>query len=162
VLIFKKSSVIEFMVKHFNTKRAGTRLRVLRNYLGLRRPEMGSLCGLTSERIRNLEDLKQKMNEQDLEIFCSSWPFAIDYLITGGALRLDPTESRIINVINQVLIENPTYHQQASAIVDICEPGKHNTMAHAAVSIPCVQKEAGIILKAIMVETTKGAKADAR
>jgi len=146
------------MIKNFNIDRAGTRLRIIRTLLGLKRPEMAAQCGLSAERLRNLEDLKQKLNEDDLATITESWAFTTDYLLHGDPLRLDRDTPQIEAAINAALVSSPELFAQAAKIADILaiEP------QGAALYIPEFRNVLHVQLKKLIQEATKKAKSDAR
>ncbi len=71
--------------KHKETR--GERLKYLRNALGHDNLTLFSdITGMSEAHIRAIEDNKRAMNDSDCHKVGKVWPWAVEYLLTGGEL----------------------------------------------------------------------------
>lgn len=68
---------------------AGERIKGLRELMGLSRTEFGELVGIEPARIRNIELLRTKVNEDDFAALGVAVPQLIPWLTYSAALTFD-------------------------------------------------------------------------
>jgi transcriptional regulator with XRE-family HTH domain len=146
------------MIEKFNIERAGTRLRIVRILTGTTRPQLCDALGFTSDRLRNLETHKQKLNEEDFEAISMLWPIYSDYIIKSGHVRLDPTNETIKQIASAKLLEDPERLKEAQAIKNV----SGIDLVRCALIIPAFRKLMCTELNKMISEATKKARKDAR
>jgi transcriptional regulator with XRE-family HTH domain len=145
------------MIEKFNIERAGTRLRIIRTMTGTTRPQLCKALGFHTDRLRNLETHKQKLNEDDIEALARYWPLFSDYIMTGGAIRLDPSKELIQDKASKLLLEHPEQLATAQAIKNTAGID----LVRAALTLPAFRKAIKAELKKLINEATKKARKDA-
>jgi transcriptional regulator with XRE-family HTH domain len=146
------------MIEKFNIKRAGSRLRTVRILNGITRPQLCDALGISSDRLRNLETHKQKLNEEDFESISMLWPIFTDYIVKSGHIRLDPSNETIKQLASSKLLEDPQRLKEAQAIKDV----SGIDLVRAALIIPAFRKTMCTELNKMINEATKKARKDAR
>ncbi|EAT13367.1 hypothetical protein HF888_07730 [Bermanella marisrubri] len=146
------------MIKNFNIDRAGTRLRIIRKILGFNRPQFSAHVGITPDRLKNLEDLKQKLNETDILAVTTSWPFLADYLTHKEGIRLDPSSEYIHALASNLLLKQIDLLAKAQEVQKISDCD----LVRSALVIPQFRDLLKKELKAKLASATQEAKTDAR
>lgn len=145
-------------MQNFDESRAGTRLRILRHLNHMTRAQLCKSLGYRSDRLRNLEDLKQKLNEDDFQKITELWPNCSDYLTRSGPLKLDPTCDIVKDRTSTTLLNNPEHLEKAQQIKDLTDLD----MVRAALTIPefrdLIYNELDLLLDKAKAEAKENAR----
>ncbi len=142
----------------FDIKRAGTRVRIVRHATSQSRAQLCKAINISPHRLRNLEGLRQKLNEEDFQALQSHWPIFIDFIISDQKIRLDPSNDYIREKVSAVLLEHPDKLAEAQTIKEIAGID----LVRAALTLPNFRKIIHKSLDKIMNLATRDALLDAR
>lgn len=72
--------------------RAGERLAIVRHWLKFSRSDFQSETGISASRLFDLERLRQKVHDTDIQAVCSRYPEVAEFVASGGPTRLRPID----------------------------------------------------------------------
>lgn len=86
-----------------STTRAGERLAIVREWLKLSRGEFHTETGIAATRLFDLERLRQKVHDSDIQSVCDKYPEITDFLAHEGPARVGSTDLLLLRTAASTL-----------------------------------------------------------
>lgn len=88
--------------------KAGRRLAIIRKWAGLSRAGFGIETGISESRLYDLERLRQKIHDTDIESICKKYPELANFIACGGPARLMPNDLLMLKAAAVSCEHDPT------------------------------------------------------